>query len=37
MTGVAIISMIIGLCITWGGLGYAISVQSKATKNEKNK
>ncbi len=28
----AIIFMIIGLCITWGGLGYAISVQIKNSK-----
>ncbi len=31
----AIIFMIIGLCITWGGLGYALSVNMKHEKNQK--
>ncbi len=36
MTGVALTFMIIGLCITWGGLGYAISVQVKNSKKNTN-
>ncbi len=32
----AIIFMLIGLGITWGGLGYAISVQIKHSKENNN-
>ncbi|MFV0519809.1 MAG: MetS family NSS transporter small subunit [Lachnospirales bacterium] len=27
MSGIAILFMIAGLCITWGGLGYALYIQ----------
>ncbi len=36
MTPLAIITMLAGLAMTWGGLIYAISVQIKATKKEAN-
>ncbi len=29
----AIIFMIIGLCITWGGLAYSLYIQMKDSKN----
>ncbi len=28
----AIVFMCIGLCITWGGLGYSLYIQSKSNK-----
>lgn len=36
MTASAVFFMIVGLCITWGGLALAVRTQFKASKKEKN-
>ncbi len=35
MDPIAIVFMIIGLCITWGGLAYALNKQMKDSKKNK--
>ncbi len=35
MEPTAVAFMIIGLCITWGGVGYSLSRQIKDSKNNK--